>query len=179
MNFKFNLNLNKREKIAVYSAGIFVILFVFIQLIIMPVFEKRNELRDRLAGKQNMLLDMNNLRKEYLVMQQKAALSRQGFEKRVPGFTLFSFLDQLAGDTGVKNKISYMKPSTSVAEGSGLKLSRVEMKLQEINLNDLTAYLYGIESSDNMVVVKQLTITKSSQGAGLLSALLKVETIES
>ena len=179
MNFKFNLNLNRREKIAVYSAGVFIILFVFIRLIVTPVFEKRNELRDRLAAKQTMLLEMTNLRQEFLIMQQKAALSRKGFEKRAPGFTLFSFLDQLAGDTGVKNKISYMKPSASVAEGSGLKLSRVEMKLQEINLNDLTAYLNGIENSDNMVVVKQLTITKSGQGAGLLSAMLKVETLES
>jgi general secretion pathway protein M len=179
MKLKFNLNLNKREKITVYAAGVLIAVFILIQLIIVPVFEKRNDLRGQLSAKRNILLEINDLHKEYLAMQQKAEISRQGFEKRAPGFTLFSFLDQLAGNTGVKNKISYMKPSSSVVEGSGLKISRVEMKIQEINLNDLTAYLYGIESSENMVVVKQLTITKSGQGPGLLSALLRVETIES
>jgi len=58
-------------------------------------------------------------------------------------------------------------------------LSRVEMKLQEININDLVSYLYGIESSDNMVIVKRLSITKAGQGNALISAVIQVETIES
>jgi hypothetical protein len=55
----------------------------------------------------------------------------------------------------------------------------VEMKLQEINMNDLVSYLYGIENSENMVVVRRLSITKTGQGGGLLSAVIQVETIES
>lgn len=179
MRFKFNLNLNQREKIAVYAAGVLISVFIIVQLAIVPVFDKRNDLRDRLASKQSILVEMNKLRNEYLAMKQKAEISRQGLEKRPQGFTLFSFLDRLAGDTGVKSHISYMKPSSVVEEGSNLKLSRVELKLQEINLNDLTSYLYGIESSENMIVVKRLTITKAGQGNAFLSAVLQVETIES
>lgn len=164
---------------AIYAAGLFIAVFLLIQFIIVPVFEKRDELRGRLASKEGILSEMNHLRDEYLVMKQKADVSRKGFEKRPPGFTLFSFLDRLAGDTGVKNRISYMKPSSVTEEGSGVKLSRVEMKLQDINVNDLASYLYGIESSENMVVVKRLTVTKAGQGNTVLSAVLQVETIES
>jgi general secretion pathway protein M len=179
MKFKYKLNLNKREKAAVYFAGIFIVFFLFIQFIITPVFEKRNELIERLDSKQNTVAEMNKLQEEYFVIQKKAEISRQGFANRPPGFTLFSFLDKLAGESGVKNQISYMKPSSVEEEKSGLKLSRVEMKLQEISVNDLVSYLYGIESSENMVVVRRLSITKTGQGNNLLSAVIQVETIES
>jgi len=179
LKLNFNLNLNKREKLAVYSAAVFIAVFAFSQLMIAPVFSKRNELRERMMSKQNTLTEMSKLRDEYLVIEKKAEISRQGFAKRPAGFTLFSFLDKLAGETGVKNRISYMKPSSTVEEASGIKLSRVEMKLQEININDLVSYLYGIESSDNMVIVKRLSITKAGQGNALISAVIQVETIES
>jgi general secretion pathway protein M len=179
MKFKFNLNLNKREKAAVYAACVFVAFFILIQFVISPVFERRNELRERLTAKENILAEMNKLQDEYFVMQKKMEISRQGFARRPSGFTLFSFLDKLAGETGVKNRISYMKPSSISEENSDVKLSRVEMKLQEININDLVSYLYGIENSENMVVVRRLSITKASQGNALLSAVIQVETIES
>ncbi|MCU0599616.1 MAG: type II secretion system protein M [Desulfobacterales bacterium] len=179
MKFKLNLNLNKREKAAVSAAGVFIAFFVLIQFIITPVFERRNELRERLNTKKEMLVEMNKLQQDYFVMQKKLEISRQGFARRPPGFTLFSFLDKLAGETGVKNSISYMKPSSVAGENSGAKLSKVEMKLQGININDLVSYLYGIENSENMVVVRRLSITKAGQGNNLLSVVIQVETIES
>ncbi len=72
-----------------------------------------------------------------------------------------------------------MKPSTSVKEDSGLKISRVELKLQEVTLKDLTAYLFKVETSKNMVIVKRLSITKIGKDTGLVSAVLQVETFES
>jgi general secretion pathway protein M len=179
MKFKYNLNLNKREKMAVSAAGVFIALFILIQFIISPVFDRRDELRERLASKQEILVEMNKLKDDYFVMQKKLEISRQGFARRPQGFTLFSFLDRLAGETGVKNRISYMKPSAVAEEDSGIKLSRVEMKLQEININDLLSYLYGIENSENMIVVRRLSITKAGSGNDLLSAVIQVETIES
>ena len=179
MKFKFNLNLNKREKLAVTAAAVFIAFFVLIQFVISPVFDRRNELRERLAAKETSLIEMKKLQDDYFIMQKKLEISRQGFARRPQGFTLFSFLDKLAGETGVKNRISYMKPSSVDEQNSGVKLSRVEMKLQEININDLVSYLYGIENSENMVVVRRLSITKAGQGGGLLSAVIQVETIES
>jgi len=72
-----------------------------------------------------------------------------------------------------------MKPSTTVAEGSGLKISRVEMKLSEITMEDLTSYLFKVETSKNMVMVKRLSITKTGKLSGLIGAVLQVETMES
>jgi len=174
-----NLNLNKREKIAVTGAAVFLAFFIIIQFIIVPVFEKREDLRQQVAEKKDNLLDIQILRSEYFTMKEKLESSQQGLKKRSANFTLFSFLDRLAGNTGLKDHIAYMKPSTSVKENSGLKISRVELKLQEVTMKDLTSYLFKVETSENMVIVKRLSITKIGKDTGLVSAVLQVETFES
>ncbi len=174
-----NISLNKREKTAVLGAAGFIAIFVLVQFIIVPVFEKRNDLRHTLEAKKGILTEMVRLQTEYQGMKSKEEASRRGFESRPAGFTLFSFLDRLAGETGVKDHISYMKPSSAVREGSGLKLSRVEMKIQEINLKDLASYLHRVETSPNMIVVNRLSITKTGPDNGLISAVLQAETVES
>jgi general secretion pathway protein M len=174
-----NLNLNKREKIAVTGAAVFLTLFIIIQFIVIPVYEKREALMQQVSIKKDNILDMKILRSEYVIMKEKLESSQQGLKKRPANFTLFSFLDRLAGDTGLKDHIAYMKPSTSIKEDSGLKISRVELKLQEVTLKDLTAYLFKVETSKNMVIVKRLSITKIGKDTGLVSAVLQVETFES
>ena len=96
--------------------------------------------------------------------------------QRERGFTLFAFLDRLAGETGLKDKIIYMKPSTTRQKLQKYKTSVVEMKLQGINLKDLTAYLYRVETSKNIVFIKRLSISKTDQGQGLINAVMTVET---
>jgi general secretion pathway protein M len=100
------------------------------------------------------------------------------FENRPESFTLFSFLDQLAGRTGIKAHVSYMKPSSTINEETGVSLSRVEMELQAISLKDLTKYLYHVETSENMVIVKRLSIARKGKSEGLIDAVLQVETVE-
>ncbi len=173
-----NLNLNRREKIAVYGAGIFVAAFVLVQLIVVPVFEKRDELRHKLESKRQTLSEMLQLQAEYQTLQQKVAASKNQFNKRQADFTLFSFMDRLAGQTGIKKHVSYMKPSSSVNSETGITLSRVEMELQEISVKDLTKYLYSVETSENMVMVKRLSISRTGRENGLIDAVLQVETVE-
>jgi len=118
------------------------------------------------------------LRSEYEAITQKAHLSKSRFAKRQKGFTLFSFLDRLAGETGLKDDIIYMKPSTSVQKNSPIKLSKVEMKLQAITLKQLAAYLYRVETSENVVTVKRLSISKTGKQKEFIDAVLQVETFE-
>ena len=54
-----------------------------------------------------------------------ADAARTNMAGRTSGFTLFSFLDTLAGQAGLKDRIAYMKPSTSILEDSPFKLSIV------------------------------------------------------
>ena len=173
------MKLKKREKYSIYVAVSFICLFVLIQFIVFPFFDKKTRLERTIQVKTKILEDMTALKSEYDTIRKKADLSKTRFGKREKGFTLFSFLDKLAGEAGIKDHIAYMKPSTSAQKNSQHKMSMVEMKLQRVTLDQLTSYLHMIETSKNMVNIKRISISKTGRQEKFINAVLQVETFES
>jgi general secretion pathway protein M len=170
--------MNKRERYAIMLAAGVIGIFLVVTFIVEPFLNKTDQLKKSLQDKAVMLEQMRQLQSEYGTLTQKAKVSEALFSRRQKGFKLFSFLDQLAGEAGVKDRISYMKPSTKVQKNSPYKISRVEMKLDAITLKQLTTYLYGVETSKNMLDIKRISISKKDKKQGLLTAVLQVETLE-
>lgn len=173
-----NLNrLSRRERYAVYAAATFVLLFIIIEFIITPIMERRSRLETAIRQKQAILADMQTMKLEYESLKDENERFKRNFSDRPRGFTLFSFLDQLAGEAGIKDSIAYMKPSKSRPKNSPYNLSMVELKLQEISIKQLTPYLYMVETSKNMVFIRRISITKTGK-EGMIDAILQVETFE-
>jgi general secretion pathway protein M len=170
--------MNKRERYAIMLAAGVIGIFLVVTFIVEPFLSKTDQQEKSLHDKAVMLEQMRQLQSEYGTLTQKAKVSEALFSRRQKGFKLFSFLDQLAGEAGIKDRISYMKPSTKVQKNSPYKISRVEMKLDAITLKQLTTYLYGVETSKNMVDIKRISISKKDKKQGLLTAVLQVETVE-
>ena len=170
--------LNRREKYIIYGAGCLLGVLIIIQFAITPFFDNRRQLESRLQSKKVELEEMQRLQAEYQMLKEKLQVSEVRFSKREKGFTLFSFLDQLAGQAGIKDRISYMKPSKAVQKNSKYIVSRVEMKLDDITLQQLTTYLYGVETSKNMIMVKKISISKKEKKQGLIDVIMQVETVE-
>jgi general secretion pathway protein M len=172
------ITINKREKYAILLAGAVLFVFVLTQLIIFPFLDKRRTLARQLTAQASTLQEMHLLKSEYEALRESADQAMRNLTQRRAGFTLFSFLDELAGRAGLKDRIAYMKPSTTVQENSPYKVSIVETKLQGVTMKQLTSYLYSIETSMNMVRVTKLSIAKTGQQAGFVDAVLLVETFE-
>jgi len=170
--------LNKREKYAIGAAAAFLCLFIMVQFIFFPMIDKRDRLRRLIEIKTKTIEDMLTLKSEYDTAVTQINFSKDRLAKRQKGFTLFSFLDVLAGETGIKNKIKYMKPSSTSQKDGSIKLSLVEMKLEAVTLKQLAAYLYRVETSENTVVVKRLAISKADKPQGTIDAVMQVETYE-
>lgn len=171
------MKLGKREKTAVSLAACCIAVFVLVQFIIFPFFDKREAMKRGIEAKRSGLKEIITLRAEYESYRKGAAGIQSYLRRREKGFTLFSFLEQAAGRAKVKDHIKYMKPSGS--RGSGrLKESMVEMKLDGINLRQLVDYLYLIESPENVVSIKRISIRDSKGAAGYLDAVMQVLTIE-
>jgi general secretion pathway protein M len=170
--------MNKRERYVIYAALCITGLFVIIQFIIAPFFEKKDRMKNSIHAQIAMLEEMQQLQSEYERLQNNVQISEARFAHRTKGFTLFSFLDRLAGESGIKDRISYMKPSKTAQRDSAYKISRVEMKLDAVTLEQLVNYLHGVETSGNMVDIKKLSITKADKKQGLLSVVMQVETVE-
>jgi general secretion pathway protein M len=171
--------LTQREQYAIFAALSVIVLFIGLQFIVGPAFDKRKRLDKALRVKAKNLEQMIALKSEHDAIMQRTDLSKSYLANREKGFTLFSFLDRLSGKAGIKDHITYMKPSSTVQKNSPYKTSRVEMKLQDLTLQQLTAYLYMVETSKNMVTVKRLTISKTGAQADYINAVLQVETLES
>jgi general secretion pathway protein M len=170
--------LNKRERYAILGAAGVISIFLIATLIVEPFFNRSRQLKRDLQTKAAMVEQMRQLQSEYISLTQKEQLSKSQFLRREKDFKLYAFLNTLAGQTGIKDRISYMKPTTRAEKNSPYKISRVEMKLEAITLEQLTAYLYGVETSKNMVDVKKLSISKKDKTQGLITAVLQVETVE-
>jgi len=170
--------LNRREKYAVALAAGVVIVYIFFQFVFFPFMDQRDIQKRKLALQDKTMTEMLILKSEYDSIKNKSEASQKRFRGRPQKFSLFSFLETLAGQVKIKENISYMKPTTSTLKNSPYKLFLVEMKLTGINMEQLSAFLYRIETSRNMIMVKRLSITKSKREEKHISAVLQVETLE-
>ncbi len=172
------IKLNKREKIGVAAATAAIVIFLVLQVLVFPLFEKNAQLSRTMTTRQQEREQIQLLQAEYLKTAEKAQAAQRHLKRRKQGFTLFSFLETLAGQTGVKSHIAYMRPTTTSQKDSPYRLSMVEMKLQEITMAQLLAYLHGIETSTDMISIKRLSITKGEKKADLINTVFQVETLE-
>jgi len=171
------MKLAKREKYAIAFATLFVVIFSVLQFLIFPFFEERERIKRGVKAKEIGLKEIEKMRAEYQDLQKSSQEIKQIIAKRKQGFTLFSYLERAASDTAVKDHIKYMKPSTS--QGKGIyKEVMVEMKLEAITLNQLVSYLYGIESPEDLISIKRISIKENQREAGHLDAILQVLTFQ-
>lgn len=171
------MKLAKREKYALAFAALFVVIFSLLQFLIFPFFEERERIQRGVRAKEIGLKEIEKMRAEYQDLKKSSQEIKQILARRKRGFTLFSFLERAASETAIKDHIKYMKPSAS--QGRGLyKEIMVEMKLEAITLNQLVSYLYGIESPEDLISIKRISIKENKRESGLLDAILQVLTFQ-
>lgn len=171
------MKLAKREKFLVSFAACSIGLFLLLQLLIFPFFEEKKRVQRGIKAREEGLEEIVRLRAEYQVHKKGFQGIKQILARRKKGFTLFSFLEKAAGETELKGQVKYMKPSDSQGTGP-YKESMVEMKLEGITLNQLVGYLYRIESPENIVSIKRISIQENKKESGYLDTILQVLTFQ-
>ena len=169
--------LHPREKmiIGMGLAALTVILFVY--WCIFPLLDRRERSERQAITREKELREMIAYQNEYNLFQKENRRTAAMLKKRPTDFSLFSFLDQLAGNTGIKTKIVYMRPSTVKDPEKKFNLARVEIKLDEVSLDQISRFLYRIETSPHLIKVPRLSIKQKKQESGFLEAVLQVETL--
>ena len=171
------MKLAKREKYLVTLCVCALAVFLLVRFVVFPFIDGRERVRRGVAAKEKGLQEILVLGAEYEAQKKGATGVQQVLARRKKGFTLFSFLERAAGEVEVKDNIKYMKPSTSQGTGQ-YKEIMVEMKLEKITLSQLVAYLYGIESPENVISIKRISIKENKQETGFMDAVLQVITYE-
>lgn len=174
----FLSNLQRREKLAIAIAGGGILIFLILNLAIFPTIDRRDRLRKTIKTKTSELQKIHDLKAEYQSLSRSSLAVESRLKRRPKTFTLFSFIDGLAGKSKIKSNIVYMKPTTTNIKNSPLKLSTVEMKLNSLTTNQLTAFLHGVENQNNAVWLKRVTLSKGDKTEDLLNVVLQVETFQ-
>ncbi len=167
--------LDARQRILLFCTSVILLIFLVYQLLASPYYDSRSKLQNSVQRKQADLLEIKKLRQDYLLVKKEEGGIRDRLAKRSKNFALFSFVDQQAEQAKVKEKIKYMKPSISEGEGP-LRESLVEMKLQETTLEGLVTFLKLIESSENVVSLRRISIQESAKEQGYIDVIMQIAT---
>ncbi|BHH86019.1 hypothetical protein [Desulforhopalus sp. 52FAK] len=170
-------NLEARERLFLAGGVLFLVCFMFVRFAIIPVVSAKSRLEQSTERKKQELVEIKELQQEYLTLKKEEGTIQAMINKRGPTFSLFTFLDQQAERVQVKKQIKYMKPSVTEGEDS-LNETMVEMKFQLITLESLVGFLRLIESKENVVFVKRISIQENSSETGSLDAILQIITFE-
>lgn len=152
-----------------------IVLFLGYQLLVLPYLESRQRLIDSIQRKTEALSQIQRLQQDYLMVKKEVGGIRERLAKRSSRFELFSFVDQCAQQAGVKDAIQYMKPSQVAGEGQ-LQESSVEIMLKQTSLSDLVAFMELIESEENVVFLRRLSIQENGESQGYLDITLQINT---
>ena len=170
--------LEKREKLVLFSGVIFVIAFIVFQSMIIPYLDARETMIRSLKKNETELVDIQLLRKEYLELKSRQGDIEKRLANRASGFSLFSFIEEQAAATRVKDQVTYMKPSSNEID-EGFNESIVEMKVEQVSLEQLVSFLRRVESEEKIVSVQRISIQESGQDDGLLDTVINIKTFES
>jgi len=171
------IDFSKREKNILIFGITFLVLFFGFQLGVAPVFEKRQTLKRILIEKQAALKEMVVLQQQFLAVSNNFDATTKDLANRKKDFSLFSFLDFQAQQSGVKENVTYMKPFTKKLDKSLYTLATVKVKLKEVYLKELVDFLYHIEASKNAVTISSLSLTKAGKEKVKLDAVIETETL--
>lgn len=171
------IKVSRRERMVIGSGAAVVLVFLLLQLVVFPLLDKRNQLAGGIETREQALAEMRDLQAKYRELHGKANLLMNQLDGREANFSLFSFLEQMAAKSEVKKNIAYMKPSNVAGDGP-FKETLVEMKLQEITLQQLVDFLILVEAPEKIVALKRVSIQENSQTKGALDVIMQVVSLD-
>jgi general secretion pathway protein M len=169
--------LEKRERWVLLAGIIFVTGFVLLQAVLMPYLDARSALASSLARKRQEVVDMALLQQEYRQLKVRQGGVAEQVARRPAGFSLFSYLETKASEARIRERVTSMKPSSRQLDEE-FREAAVEMKIELVTLERLVDFMSRVESVEQVVVTRRLSIQQNSQEADLLDVLVVIATIE-
>ena len=166
----FLQNLGTRERVLVAVAGAAVVLFLLFTLAIDPLMTHSARLDRQIANAKRQQQELRVLQRDY--QRQKTVLDRINARlQKQQNFAVFSRLEELAAQAGMRGNILYMKPTVSTPS-KAYEEEAVEIKMEKVTLKQLVNYLQQIENSPQFIKIKRLYIKPRFDDRQLLTAII-------
>lgn len=165
-----------QQRNLVLGCGLVVILMVW-QLLLSPFLNDIGTVKKAIRNNEKIRGEMLLLAKEYRGVKSQAEAMRRALALRPREFTLFSHLEKIASDAGVKPNLKYINALQGAVTGPYEELP-VELKLEKITLRQLTNFLYRLEAPQELIRVKKITISRMKDNSEYLDAQAQVSTFQ-
>jgi len=171
LNSKFLSGLNdkyhgrtRRERTVITVVSMGIVFFLLLNFFYFPLSEKIGYLESAVKTREN---DLSELKKIIAQYQRHSNDQRHTEKTAAASFNLFSALEKFATKTGLMDKIDYMKPGTMMLDASREE-NWVEVKMNQIDLEDFTTYLYRLQTEGKGIYIKRLSMRKEGEFLNLI-----------
>ncbi|MBU2549966.1 MAG: type II secretion system protein M [Proteobacteria bacterium] len=153
------MKLSRRETTFVGVGVIILAALVLNFLVIEPLAARRDRYREMAARMEADLAEMRSMAAQYQALAGQRDRYQRQVHERGGDFSPFSYLENLASESGLTGQIESMTPvATAAAEDGRARRAEFDLRLSDIRLLDLVRFLYRIESSEKVFFVINLNI---------------------
>jgi len=157
-----------RHRITLIAVSAFLFMGLLHYLLILtPAMSRRQGLAARAERRAADLLQMSALQRERETFQKKRIEAERRIRQKGISFTLLSFLEGMSKSVGVDKTIRYMRPFSLPHPQGGVISRGIEMRLDQVDMKALVAFLYKIEYSGKLLRIQRISIQRLPQGTAL------------
>ena len=151
--------LAPRERILVGILGVTCIALGAYTLVWEPLQTSREMLLRKIEKTGRDMGEIQRNRDEYFELMRRIEANQASISKEDPNFNLFSYLQNTVTQAVSRDRITSMNPTTQEV-GSEFQKELVEIKLAQINLQQLVDILFRIEKGEHPLRFSRLSIKK-------------------
>ncbi|MDO8720601.1 MAG: hypothetical protein Q7J31_00005 [Syntrophales bacterium] len=171
-------NLSRRQQYAMSIGCAVVLALLLAQFLLFPFLEAKKTVNRAIKSNEKILGEMALLSAEYRGLKQHGEGIQRALARRSSDFTLFSHLERVAGEAGVKANIKYINASNPSSASGPYEELPVEIKLEKITLKQLTDFFYILESPQDLIKIKKLVVSKMKESPEYLAAQIQAVTLQ-
>lgn len=174
------MRLMRREKWMLAGLAIFFLVMGLVVFVIAPAGKRLDRLDGQIVQKKESLDHLLALQKEWTRVSGARDEVLSKIKARGKDFAIFSYLENLADEAGLKSQIQYMRPLPPVQDDDreGFIKRGLEVRLKGVGLKELITYLYNIEYSDKMLKVESIHLKPLYTDPEFINATLRVYTYD-
>jgi len=166
--------LNPREKTIVSAVLVFLVLLVVWFVLLSPYFKTMDRLERKLVGLERNLAEINRMRGQILQLRSQLASVGQQRQGTSP---LFSQVESLTEQTGVRDQLLSMRPQPATVQG-GFRQQLVEIRLESLSLAQLVQLLHAVEYRSGGIQVKSMRIKPRFEDRSMLDVNMVLMLLE-
>lgn len=167
------ITLARRERRIVVAGGVVLALALGYLFLLEPLLVRNRDLDRLIAQKVREQGEVVKLGEEYRQAQARLESLKAQLSRAPKSFQLLSYLENLAVQTGVRDRIAYMRPQAGATVGRFREQS-VEMRLDSVTINQTIKFLDQLGAAPQGLRVKRLSMVRRYDNADRLDVVVQV-----